>query len=244
MISWTTCVSCGFFSFKETVTVCFPDLPEHVAVDTIVVSTYSPDGGDNVTVEIDAATASVDLVLPKLAVVPVVAEYRWNGLRHCIRPGGSVYPWYLGDDGVLEVRWDLGFITAVLLSVGPDRSQAVNVEKLFDKSMEKSDGNPWLLDPRELRGAIERGSLASSSLTLLPTYSGALPLGTGNWITDNPLVGIQYHSVDGCVQIESIVRGIHRFFDLETAGYVTVSAVDSGWTIVEAATGAVLSGKW
>jgi hypothetical protein len=187
---------------------------------------------------------SVELRLPKLSVVPVLAVPETADPAAVLKPAGAVYPWHLGDDGRLRLDWIYGFACSALMDCGISRAQAVNVTKLVNASIERSSGNPWRLDASAVSLAVERGNLTSHSLKLLPTFDVDVHALPGTWISGNPLDSSSRIAVTAFLEFTELPVGIHSFFEIGTGNRVGISVSEDGWVVVDPTREDGSDGSW
>jgi hypothetical protein len=240
-------VSCGLYSFTDTIVVDLPEPPEVwrgvITIEGIVLEYLV--GEDTIgSVSLEPEILSTTLRIPKLSVLPVVAIYHTDAPAAALLPAGAVYPWHLSEDGRLKLEWGHGFISSVFLSCTPPRAQAVNVARLTDAVAQRSFGNPWILDPSKLRGAIERGQLGSRSLSKLPVFDLAIPSVEGRWISGNPLDPTITESSGSGLVFLSVPQGVHSFFGIDTRERIGVQADLEGWAVVFSSRGVGSTGSW
>ncbi len=239
--------SCSLYSFTDTIIIDLPAVPAiwepTIATEGITLSYLA--GDDTIrSVDLAAGTRHAELRIPKRSVVSVVAVFRTADASAVLMPAGAVYPWHVSDSDRLSLSWQHGFVSSVLLSCTASRAQAVNVAKLTDIVLERSSGNPWILDPAILRKAIEMGQLDSRSISKLSVFDLEVLGASGRWVSGNPLDTSILESSGSTLLLSGLPEAVHSFFCIDSGERVDIAADTDGWAVVFPNRGTGSTGMW
>ncbi len=184
--------------------------------------------------------------IQKLPVVPFAASPSFGEPPAALGSCGGVYPADCPEHGeIVVLTWEEGFLADMLVSCAASGNavQAVNVEKLQSEIMERSGGNPRLLQAATLRSAIVNGTLNYRSLRLQPVYEVSLEASPGRWISGDPLSPLPI-ACDGVLRLSGLSEGMYSFFLLGGSQRIDIHLSATGWTAVHFAREAGAAGNW
>jgi hypothetical protein len=248
VIAFCSLSCCGVLNGTE-ILVELPEPPAHwpakLTAGKYIVK-YLESKGSIREIEIDPGNRSVLLRLPSLPVVPVIALPQFGSPPAELKACGAIYPGQLKEGDRLALTWAGGFLAQMLLecAMSGDSMQAVNTPKLQQEILDRSEGNPWHLDPRVLTTGIVDETLAYRSLRLLPRHDIVVEALPGRWISGNPLSFSLINCPSGEAIFTDLAEGIHSFFFIDGNDRIDVSVSSTGWTAVNPVTGAGSTGNW
>jgi hypothetical protein len=210
---------CDLFAPNTSVTVELPELPvvwSHLAPELRFELEYSTDTGETEHRSLAPGTRNVEIIVRKLRNRPVLCYPVFKGSR--LNPAGGVWPYDLapGNDDMLRLSWEHGFVATVLFSLesrGID-TIGVNGERLLDEIDEKADGNPWNLDPSRIMNDLAGETFTVYSIKARPSTNIILEQAAGEWFGTNPFTTIYRSEPNGTLSIDDLPLGYHRFFAL------------------------------
>lgn len=239
---------CAFLTDYFLVDVSLPPLPNtwdgRVSISHFTVKYVDEHGMQNEASSDGNSPVSVRIA--KNAVSPVVAVPVCTDPSIILKPAGALVPLHVDNSGNLTLTWLHGFLSALLFSCAPLRSQmqAVNAARLSREIISESGGNPWRIDPEPIREGIATGTLTSSRILLLPDFDLTIPAENGVWLSANPLDGRKVEWADGTLRTEDVPMGFSCYFMLDRDGTIHLQVDEAGWMVINSATGHGESGSW
>ena len=234
--------ACSMFDSRSTeVAFHIPELPEEM--QTLEVKSWrvvvtSVDDRKEFTAHGNAFKASV----PVSGITAVLAypEGIWGELK----PAGFIVHGNLKAHNYMT--WDEGFAaecTAFSLAAGAG-SENFNFTLFQQKLMEKSEGNPWILNRDRIIYALSYGIFNMNYIKKAENHTLSLPLpGTGTWYSGIPGCIQQFEQSNGLINDLVITEGENIFVNPETGEGITVYADRMTWICISGTTGG-LSGTW
>lgn len=234
--------SCSMFDSRNAeVTFHIPDLPEEmrlleVAGYRMVVT--SVDKHKEFTAKGKSFKASV----PVSGITAVLAYPvgTWGELK----PAGFIVHGNLKAHNCLT--WDDGFAaecTGLALASGYG-SENFNFTLFQQKLIEKSDGNPWILNRDKIIYALSYGIFNMNYIKKSESHTLSLPLpGTGTWYSGTPGCIQQFEQSGGYINNLVITEGENVFINPATGEGITIYADRLTWICISGSTGG-LSGYW
>ena len=184
--------------------------------------------------------------LPKYAVVPVVAVPECKDKHIALKPSGGVFPLHVDGIRTLQLSWENGFLSELLLScisLG-SQLQSINVGRLSREIYAKSEGNPWRIDSEPIKEGIAFGTLSLNRITFLSTFDIPIVAPPGNWYWANPLEKVVQEWSDGVLYLRDVPTGSHCFFSDHMEGRIHLQVDDEGWRAINPITGYGEYGSW
>jgi len=234
--------ACSMFDSRSTeVTFHIPELPEEMQVLEVTswrVVVTSVDDRKEFTAHGDTFKASV----PVSGITAVLAYPKgaWGELK----PAGFIVHGNMKAHNYMT--WDDGFAaecTAFSLAAGAG-SENFNFTLFQQKLMEKSEGNPWILNRDRIIYALSYGIFNMNYIKKAESHSLSLPLpGTGTWCSGTPGCIQQFEQCNGYINNLVITEGENIFINLATGESITIYADRLTWICISGTTGG-LSGTW
>ena len=163
---------------------------------------------------------------------PIVVRFGCTGFDANELCCGGLYPIDSETAGSIKLRWEDGFICTELLryaSVGGDLHR-YNVPRLRDAVLEKSNGNPWLIDREAIATALEHGVLSSRSIRTAELRPVRLPLPDGTWRRVNPVCEGEMEASFGVLETE-ICDGYQELVRVPDGDVASIFAGLGEWTL-------------
>ncbi len=107
-----------------------------------------------------------------------------------LKAAGGVYPLHRARNGTLTVSYENGFLVTLLhdlLSRNPGAVQNLNIGRLENELLTRSQGNPWQLDREAILRRLSSGSMRADSIRMMTGTTVSLELLEGTWLSLNPL---------------------------------------------------------
>ena len=234
--------ACSFFDSRSTeVAFHIPDLPaemQRLEVSGWRVVVTSVDKRKEFTAKGKSFKASV----PVSGITAVLAYPlgQWGELK----PAGFIVHGNLKAHNYLA--WDEGFgaeCTGYALAAGAS-SENFNFTLFQEKLLEKSEGNPWVLNRDKIIYALSYGIFNMNYIKKAESHTLSLPLpGTGTWCNGTPGCIQQFEQSGGYINDLVITEGENVFINMETGEGITVYADRLTWICISGTTGG-LSGTW
>ena len=234
--------SCSMLDSKSAeVTFHIPSLPEvlqqlEVSGWRVVVTTR--DDRSEFTVHKDTFKASV----PVSGITAVLAYPM--GSWGTLKPAGFIVHGNLKSHNYMT--WDDGFATectAFSLASGAG-SENFNFTLFQQKLLEKSDGNPWILNRDKIIYALSFGIFNMNYIKNAEIHTLNLPLpGTGTWYSGTPGCIQKFEQSGGYINELSITEGENVFINPSTGEGIIIYADRLTWICISGTTGG-LSGYW
>ncbi len=235
-------VSCSLFDSKsKEVTFHIPELPEEIKRKEVTgwrITVTSVDDRKEFTTRQNMFKVSVPV-----AGITAVLAYP-VGIWGELKPAGFIVHGNLKAHNYMA--WDEGFgaeCTAVSLASGAG-SENFNFTLFQQKLMEKSEGNPWILNRDKIIYALSYGIFNMNYIKKAETHTLSLPLpGTGTWYRGTPGCIQQFEQSNGYINDLIITEGENIFINPATGESITIYADRLTWICISGATGG-LSGFW
>ena len=234
--------SCSMFDSKSTeVTFHIPPMTEEMQqleVTSWRVVVTSVDNRKEFSTHDDTFKASV----PVSGITAVLAYPKgtWGELK----PAGFIVHGNLKAHNYMT--WDDGFgaeCTAFSLATGAG-SESFNFTLFQQKLMEKSEGNPWILNRDKIIYALSYGIFNMNYIKKAESHVLSLPLpGTGTWYSSTPGCIQQFEQYNGYINDLVITEGENVFINPITGEGITIYADRLTWICISGITGG-LSGFW
>ena len=234
--------SCSFLDSKSTdVTFHIPELPKEmqqleVSGYRVVVTTV--DKRREFTANRNSFKASVPV--SDITAVLAYPVGSWGELK----PAGFIVHGNLKAHNYLA--WDNGFAaecTSLSLASGYG-SENFNFSMFQQKLIEKSEGNPWILERDKVVYALSYGIFNMNYIKKAESHSLSLPLpGTGTWYSGTPGCIQQFEQAGGYINNLVITEGENVFVNPATGEGITIFADQLTWICISGITGG-LSGYW
>jgi hypothetical protein len=210
---------CSWFSASLEVRAQAPQAPEHWrrAFPELRFELASPDA-ECPAADLPAGEWAT-LRLPKRANWPVLA-YPWaRGVR--LPPAGGLFPLDLGSGGdSMVLSWEHGPAAELLQSLvrqGLDIG-CLNVPRLVEEMLERSDGNPGSLDQVFLAERLASGQFRVTDIRLLPTRDLELDVPPATWFLESPFRAVEPPAEGSVLVLPAVPLGPHRLFAVELPG--------------------------
>ena len=235
--------SCSFLDSKSTdVTFHIPELPKEmqqleVSGYRVVVTTV--DKRREFTANMNSFKASVPV--SDITAVLAYPVGPWGELK----PAGFIVHGNLKTHNYLA--WDNGFAaecTSLSLASGYG-SENFNFSMFQQKLIEKSEGNPWILERDKVVYALSYGIFNMNYIKKAESHTLTLPRpGTDcTWYSGTPGYIKKYFQRDGFIQNLDITEEENVFINPETGEGITIYADRLTWICISGTTGG-LSGYW
>ncbi len=210
--------SCEYFRAIRDLTVELPRLPESwkqcLHPEAFRVS-FIDSNGSVCTRTVEGRQKLLEVETQKGFVIPVVAEPLVNGLR--LPPSGGLYPLDSGSDGRLVLRWENGFVCAILLELAGRgiALDSINTERLRNEIETRSHGDPFSLDRVRILESLVSGRFRVTDIKPLPSRTVTLIPGAGTWITESPFSPL-YETLEGEILDLPLSYGYHHLMHRST----------------------------
>ncbi len=234
--------ACSMFDNKSAeVTFHIPELPEQMQQLEVTgwrVVVTSLDKKKEFTTRKHEFKASV----PVSGITAVLAYPKgtWGELK----PAGFIVHGNLKAHNYMT--WDDGFgaeCTAFSLATGAGL-ESFNFTLFQQKLMEKSEGNPWILNRDKIIYALSYGIFNMNYIKKAESHVLSLPLpGTGTWYSSTPGCIQQFEQCNGYINDLVITEGENVFVNPVTGEGITIYADQLTWICISGTTGG-LSGFW
>ena len=235
-------VSCSLFDSKSAeVTFRIPELPvemQQLDVTGWRVVVISKDDRSEFT----SRNSTFKAAVPVSGITAVLAYPvgSWGALK----PAGFIVHGNLKAHNYLT--WDDGFAaecTGFALAAGAG-SANFNFTLFQQKLLEKSDGNPWILNRDRIVYALSYGIFNMNYIKKAESHTLSLPLsGTGTWYSGTPGCIQKFEQSGGCINELVITEGENIFINPATGEGITIYADRLTWICISGTTGG-LSGYW
>ncbi len=219
-----------------------PKLPAEMAhLETtgwrVVVS--SPDARKEFSVQDD--TFKVSVPVSGITAVTAYPKGGWGELK----PAGFIVHGNLKANN--QLTWNAGFgaeCTGFAIRSGYD-SANFNFTLFQKKLMEKSEGNPWVLNRDKVIYALSYGIFNANYIQKADSHILTLPFPGQDriWYTGTPGCIKAYKQQDGYIMNLDITEGENVFIQPETGKGITIYADRLTWICLSGAT-VGLSGFW
>ena len=234
--------ACSMFESKSTeVTFHIPELPEQMQQLEVTgwrVMVTSLDKRKEFTTTKNIFKASVPV-----SGITAVTAYPVGGWGN-LKPAGFIVHGNLKAHNYMT--WNDGFAaecTAYSLSAGAG-TENFNFTLFQEKLMEKSEGNPWILNRDRVIYALTYGIFNMNYIKKAESHTLSLPLpGTGTWCSGTPGCIQQFEQLGGYINNLVITEGENVFVNPATGEGITVFADRLTWICISGTTGG-LSGSW
>lgn len=107
-----------------------------------------------------------------------------------LKAAGGVYPIHRARNATLTVSYENGFLVGLLqdlLSRDPVAVRNLNIGRLENELLTRSQGNPWQLDREAILRRLSSGAMRADSIRPLSGTPMGLELLEGTWLSLNPL---------------------------------------------------------
>ncbi|TVR93466.1 MAG: hypothetical protein EA428_02075 [Spirochaetaceae bacterium] len=107
-----------------------------------------------------------------------------------LKAAGGVYPLHRARSGTLTLSYENGFLVELLHDLLSRNSAAVrnlNIGRLENELLTRSQGNPWQLDREAILRRLSSGAMRADSIRPLSGTPMGLELLEGTWLSLNPL---------------------------------------------------------
>ena len=234
--------SCSLFDSRNAeVTFHIPDLPaemRQLEVTGCRVVVSSVDKHKEFTAKGKSFKASVPV--SGITVVLAYPAGTWGELK----PAGFIVHGNLKAHNCLT--WADGFAaecTSYALASGYG-SENFNFSLFQQKLIEKSDGNPWILNRDKIIYALSYGIFNMNYIKKSESHTLSLPMsGTGTWYSGTPGCIQQFEQSGGYINDLMITEGENIFINPATEKSITIYADRLTWICISGSTGG-LSGYW
>ncbi|MBO7430138.1 MAG: hypothetical protein J6U56_03895 [Spirochaetia bacterium] len=234
--------SCSMLDSKSAeVTFHIPELPEEmqqleVSGYRVVVTTVNKHN------EFTTKGKSFKTSVPVSGITSVLAYPM--GSWGTLKPAGFIVHGNLKSHNYMT--WDDGFAaecTAFSLASGAG-SENFNFTLFKQKLLEKSDGNPWILNRDKIIYALSFGIFNMNYIKKAESHTLNLPFpGTGTWYSGTPGCIQKFEQAGGYINELSITEGENVFVNPTTGEGITIYADRLTWICISGTTGG-LSGYW
>ena len=234
--------ACSMFESKSAeVTFYIPELPEdmqQLEIKGWQVVVTSLDKRKEFTLHGNSFKA----VVPVSGITAVTA-YPVGGWGN-LKPAGFIVHGNLKANN--HMTWDNGFAAeciAYSLATGAG-SENFNFTLFQKKLLEKSEGNPWILNRDRIIYALSYGIFNMNYIKKAERHTLSLPLpGTGTWCSGTPGCIQQFEQSGGYINNLVITEGENIFINPATGEGITIYADRLTWICISGTTGG-LSGSW
>lgn len=199
------------------ITVVFPEIPAHlknISTDIRFLVEYPGLEEKSVSRESFAPESKI-IITTSLKVLPIVAYAIDTDRQSYLYPAGGIYPSSY-KDGELNLTWEDGFAAQVLYKAVINNIDLsfFNVGRFKKTLLEKSEGNPWVLDENEILYNLAFEVFNANSIGEKPKtdISFSLPLAVCKdsleckWVLSNPLDMRVFKEEEGQVTIPQLVN--------------------------------------
>ena len=235
--------SCNLFDSKSAeVTFHIPDMPaemQQLEVTGYRVVVTSVDKHKEFTAKGKSFKASV----PVSGITAVIAYPKgtWGELK----PAGFIVHGNLKSHNYMT--WDDGFAaecTGLSLASGYG-SENFNFTLFQEKLVEKSEGNPWILNRDKVVYALSYGIFNMNYIKKSESHTLSIPVPGPDctWYAGTSGCIKKYEQRDGYIQNLDITEGENVFVNPETGEEITIYADRLTWICISGSTGG-LSGTW
>ena len=235
--------SCSLFDSKNTeVTFHIPDLPEEMQqleVSGYQVVVTSVDKHKELTAKGQSFKVSVPVSgITSILAYPVGT---WGKLK----PAGFIVHGNLKAHNCLT--WDDGFAaecTGYALNSGYE-SENFNFTLFQQKLIEKTDGNPWILNRDIIIYALSYGIFNMNYIKKAESHTLSIPVQgpDGTWCSGTPGCIQHFDQAGGYINNLVITEGENIFINPATEEEITIYADRLTWICISGSTGG-LSGSW
>ena len=234
--------ACSFFDSKSAeVTFHIPELPEEMQKLEVTgwrIIVTSMDDRKEFTTRQDMFKAS--LPVSEITAVLAYPTGSWGELK----PAGFIVHGNLKAHNYMT--WDEGFgaeCTAFSLAAGAG-SENFNFTLFQQKLMEKSGGNPWILNRDKIIYSLSYGIFNMNYIKKTESHILSLPLsGTGTWYSGTPGCIQQFEQSNGYINDLVITEGENVFINSAMGESITIYADRLTWICISGTIGG-LSGSW
>jgi hypothetical protein len=161
-----------------------------------------------------------------------------------LKPAGFIVHGNLKAHNYLT--WNDGFAaecTSYALNSGYG-SENFNFTLFQQKLIEKSDGNPWILNRDIITYALSYGIFNMNYIRKTESHTLNLPLpGIGTWYSSTPGCIQRFEQTEGYINDLVITEGENIFINPATGDGITIYADRLTWICISGSTGG-LSGYW
>lgn len=234
--------SCSLFDSKETeVTFHIPELPAQMQQLNVTgwrVEVTTVDDRKEFTTQNNTFKTSV----PVSGITTVLAYPM--GSWGTLKPAGFIVHGNLKAHN--HLTWEDGFsseCTSLALAAGAG-SENFNFTLFQQKLLEKSDGNPWILNRDKAVYGLSYGIFSMNYIKKSESHTLNLPLsGNGTWYAGTPCCIKEYEHHDGYLWNLDIYEGENIFINPAAGQEITIYADRLTWICISGTTGG-LSGYW
>jgi hypothetical protein len=209
--------SCSFYSPTVSVAVHLPPLPPHwreafPELAFRIVYPSSENGGFEEQ-QVDNG-AGVDLELPKILYLPVLAYPNLPEQSLPLAPAGGVYPLDCDITNAISLSWHEGATAEVLYRLwrqGVDCS-AIDVPRLSREMSLLCQADPWALDLNRICARLAAETFRVTDIRLAPSRDLLLQPGQGSWFLESPFRIQVPADADGSLFLQDVSLGAHSLF--------------------------------
>ncbi len=224
---------CSYFSDYRTLTVQLPLKvspweKEGFISEYLIVFPGGSDPNTLTSLYMKPGEETITIRIRKGPSVPV-AVYP-DGM---LKPLGGIFPFDLTDRSTLMLSGEKGFIADILLDLAAEheRIEAVNIERLDVLIREKSNGDPWSIDPEVLKNSLILGSISEYKIKKMELQDINISNMQGTWIPDDPFMR-EWNSDSGGNLIMQLYPGISCLLNRETKHILYISVGTGGYEYI------------
>lgn len=195
------------------------------------------------------APGSKIAITTSLKVLPIVAYAIDNDRQNYLYPAGGIYPSGYRD-GELTLTWEDGFAAQVLYKavVNSIDLSFFNVGRFKKTLLEKSEGNPWVLDENrilynlffEIFNANYIREKAETHISFSLPEAACLDSSECRWVLSNPLDMRIFKEEEGLVTISPLVKRNISIYCTSSKLRGDIYFTEKGWNIWFTEIGVVL----
>lgn len=216
---------CELFTDYQTITVSFPGEPPPWSLEKNTGKVVFPEVSGSIENALIEWNKDFTIDIEKGSSVPI-ACYPQGYLK----PAGAVISQDLRPGQCLKLKWEYGFIAELLLDLLKKDIpiEHLNIGRLMEEILSKSNGDPWSINKKLLMDAIIYNALSVYKIKTGNRSNITIPI-DGTWISDNPFFPFKVSTPQGELILEGVYPGLHRFQNLETKKQLDILVEEDGF---------------
>jgi hypothetical protein len=210
--------TCSFYSPTVSLAVHLPPVPQQwreAFPELAFRIVYPATEGGGFEERLVECRAGIDVELPKILYLPVLAYPYLPGLSLQLPPAGGVYPLDCDTTNAITLSWHEGATAEVLYRLwrqGVDCS-AIDVRRLTQEMSSRCRGDPWALDLDRICARLAAETFRVTDIRLAPSRDLLLQPGEGSWFLESPFRFQVPADSDGSLFLQAVSLGAHILFE-------------------------------